>query len=425
MLVNLDPKTKNSLTHGPVLQGSGAVTTVSDKRSEDPANTLSQLAVQAVAKQSAESVGTKEDLLAAEKLAPEKKDAAIEARKDQSTFGSRLHWMVQHPGLDWIVNSTLSLIITFNLLPTKVGQSMINGMGYLMKPFSYVKSAVTGAHVNEADMKKLALSNGEVGLMLIAGTMVVPPMKWMDDAKDHFVAKANIWWDKLKGKEPNPIDKEIASSEHTEKKPWGKWLKARAAGVGGILLVNSAIETYNNKNPNNDLYQVAYGWGAKIHDRFPRVSKFISSIVANDQFFTPAKKDELIQKIQTKTNIVKHFESPNGFQREKAIFAEQFRLVWKELALTFVMMGMIAGFSVLFGKEKNDKKEAKENTPAIKNPTTMDDATAPETSEKQHHFVNQVTSKAPKQEALMRPQQGFEKHLDAQRDMQTAAGLQV
>lgn len=352
----------------------------------------------------------------------------ISGERPTSRFGSRLHWALQHPGFDWVVNSSLSLLITFNLKPTQFGKLLLKGAEKIMLPVTSISRGISELRykvISPDSARKLAESNGEILLMFIAGSLVVPAMRWMERIKTPFVGKANLWWDKLNGREPHQEDIDAAATPKA-KEPWGKWIKARVAGMGAILLVNSGIERWNQAYPKSDIYQVSYSWAKKLFDRFPNWSAEFANKVTTNTYEKATEdninaKAELVERFTTgdkKFFASKVSGTTNKVEEARVLFAEQVRIVWKEVALTFVMMGLVAMFANIFGKSDKTKEAptAAEKTTAPAEANKMTGVQQSATPEQTHttkklegskafHTLHKRERKDAVKETLQRPMQ--------------------
>lgn len=314
---------------------------------------------------------------------------------------SAINWV----GVNTLMNSSLSLWITFKALPTSAAQSAMSSMGkWIFKPTvlvtDKVKSLFGRSKLNglseaqkEFRINENARSTAEVVCMVIAGSLLLPIIKFVENHKNQWVDKIDGWL--------HPSHKQDDSSavvqQHEQPITWGKLLKARAIGLAGVFGTNHLMQTFNNSHPeslfNSDTTFTRIGnklfdkLPEKIRHRFVWVFSGFSNNSISVESIQPAMQlrafqnapDELKQVVselgQLRDGVLKNPDLhkhgyhtrklmlEKGFEKieprrqellskirshpefgpavEKAIFAEQTRLFGKELTLTLLITGIM------------------------------------------------------------------------------------
>lgn len=285
---------------------------------------------------------------------PDAKSAEIleNAPKRNVTFASNAFEGINSVGINYIANSSLSLGITYNVMPTKFGGKIVAGLGKAIEPivsgWGKLKGAVgiAGKQVSEAtralNIRESARSSAEILIMCIAGTVVLIPMKWLQDHKKQMIDKIDRLknpkyheYVKEKGLKPEPLPYE----EHDKKQGWGELLSARVVGIASVLGIDAVMQNFNNSRvaQNKGNFDTAeWKLGAWIYDKLPKpvTEKFVN-------FFSARKNSDLsgIQK-----PILERLKNTVGGDSKKMIFAEQTRFLSKELSLTAVLSAIMYVF---------------------------------------------------------------------------------
>lgn len=250
-------------------------------------------------------------------------------------------------GLGFVANSALSLFISYNVMPTEAAQNGIKKLSDGIKPVvggwgSFKKLIGIGKEIDHAThqlhINESARSMAEIIVMCIAGTLILAPMKWVEDSKKFFVDKIDKWKNPEYHEhcEKNAISPEPLPHENDEKKTWGRMLSARFAGVASVIGIDAALQNFNNKRQavgKGNLDTAEWKLGGFIFDKLPKKTseKFIN-------FFSAHKTSDLsgIQK-----PILERLEQTVGGNKNKMMFAEQTRLFSKEVSLTLIMSGIV------------------------------------------------------------------------------------
>lgn len=267
-----------------------------------------------------------------------------EAPERDTKFANNSFKALNYGGLNFVANSALSLGITYNVMPTKTAQKGIDKLANALKPivtgWGKLKSkAGIGKEISEAtralNLHESARSTAEILCMCIAGSIILIPMKWMNDHKKPIVDKIDRWknpeyhkYHKENNIAPTPLPHE----EKEEKQGWGKLLSARLVAMASVIGIDAVMQNFNNnrvaKNKGN-FDTAEWKLGSKIYDKLPTSvsEKFV-------RFFSARKTSDLsgIQK-----PILKRLEETVGTDRKRMLFSEQTRFLSKEISLTAIL----------------------------------------------------------------------------------------
>lgn len=365
---------------------------------------------------------------------------------DDRKFANKAFNALNYLGLGWIANSSLSLWITYNLLPTRAAQKGIDGLQKTFVPISTAVDKAKGAvglrtlkdkaraevmknnaHLSEEALEKMAAevqkshmleharSWAEILCMFIAGTTMIVPMKMMEDNKEWWVDKLDgLRHGKLNRSEDNP-----RLEDSHDKQTWGRLLKARVMGMAAVLGINSGMDVFNvaraSKGKGN-FDTAEWKMGAHLYDNMSdknreRVVGFFSRKGVEIDSIQPALQRKVMDTVNKDTpELIKHtarlgelhdvakermkeynakhkakqyelhemLTDAESAERaairnkiannpelkkatERAIFAEQTRLLSKEISLTLIMAGLVWAFSR--AKPKPEKKGADKKQP--------------------------------------------------------------
>ena len=147
----------------------------------------------------------KENALAASVAAapaPQEDCPPAPARNKESA--NKLFNRLNYFGLGFLANSSLSLWITYNVMPTKWAQARIDDLRQGLMPVARVwdktKGLVKGSQAKEINhalrqvhVAESARSMAEILCMCIAGCIVLVPMKLLEDHKKDIVDKIDRW----------------------------------------------------------------------------------------------------------------------------------------------------------------------------------------------------------------------------------------
>jgi hypothetical protein len=297
------------------------------------------------------------------------------APKRNLTFADNAFEGINSIGVNFLANSSLSLGITYNLMPTKAGEKLISGLGKAIEPvvsgWGKLKNTIgmSGKQISEAtrklNIRESARSSAEILIMCIAGTLILIPMKWLQDHKKSIVDKIDRWknpeyhkYIKEKGVEPELLPCE----EDDKKQGWGELLSARAVGIASVLGIDAVMQNFNNSRvaQNKGNFDTAeWKLGSWIYDKLPKpvTEKFVN--------FFSARKNSDLSGIQVP--ILERLRKTVGGDAKKMIFAEQTRFLSKELSLTAVLSAIMyviaktGAASSILGKlgMKEEKKQQK------------------------------------------------------------------
>ena len=342
-------------------------------------------------------------------------------------FANRIFNLLNYWGLGFVANSTLSLWITYNALPTEPAQQGIHWLKGRLRPVAIGwdklksmvgkgKFATLPEHVREIHIGESARSTAELICMAIAGTIMLFPMKWMENSKEWWLDKIDRWRnpDYYKYCADQNIDPKIARADTDEpKQTWGRLLTGRAVGLVSVLGIDAMIQMFNNKRFDQKKWNFdSAEWkaGAWIFDKLPEKAReivigFFSRKGISIEGINPLVQKRLLETLDApidlrsdasrlasmRENIRMHpsvvnasswterqriidvkeaeiLEERLGLLRtmektpslqnatKRAIFAEQSRLFTKEVSLTLIMAGLVFAVSktglVSWGLEK-------------------------------------------------------------------------
>ena len=256
-------------------------------------------------------------------------------------------------GLGFVANSSLSLWITYNVMPTKWAQARIDDLRGVLMPVAGVwdkakgminpkKAAQFNHAIREAHVGESARSMAEILCMCIAGCIVLVPMKLLEDHKKAIVNKI----DHIENPQyhqhclENHIKPEALPFEKEDKHlTWGNLLTARAAGVASVIGIDAAFQMFNNKRHDKgkwNLDTAEWKMGGKIYDALPeKVGKKFTD------FFTADKRANATSLDNIQPMLRKRLTDSVGHDSNRMMFAEQTRLFTKEVSLTLVMAGIV------------------------------------------------------------------------------------
>lgn len=250
-------------------------------------------------------------------------------------------------GLHWVGNSALSLWITYNIANKKPTQKFLHGLADAATPavngMEKIKSSIGLGNLNklskemrELHIKQSARSFTETAVMCFAGSIILFPVKWLEDHRTQFVDKVDGWIHPSNKNQP----KAATPVEEEHKETWGNLIRSRVLALFPIFAIDNRIQSFNNirasqNKPNLDTLE--WNMGAKLYDNMKPSTResFIN-------FFS--RKGISTDDIQP---LVKsHLEQTVGKNPGKMVFAEQTRMFSKEVSLTLIY----TGFLFLLGK---------------------------------------------------------------------------
>jgi len=307
-------------------------------------------------------------------------------------------------GLHMIFNSTVSLLIAYNLLPTKFAQRQIKALA--TSPFGHAADKIFSLPAKGIDavlkmggvkvekkvltetekmleMRHSARSSVETAFMCIAGFFALAPVKYMEDHRAEFLNSADNMF------HPGRSEAEKAAvalkPEDEPKETWGNLLRARFVALAAVFSVDRMQQHINNwmTYERGNIDTVAWKFGAKTFDNMnPKLREGIINFF-DRKHVGAAGVQEMIRaplldaidapkELRDATKKLKHMrdelkanyndvtfrenkkaeirifsekiEKNPAFKEDiqKVVFAEQSRLVLtKELWLTFVMSVVI------------------------------------------------------------------------------------
>ena len=246
-------------------------------------------------------------------------NVATHPKTDPKKSANRVFNIINYIGFGWIANSTLSLIITYNILPGDFAQQIIKGaeknlMLPIVKAWDSLKASVklgkafddlseAEKFIKNKSITNSARSMAEICCMFIAGCIVLIPMKVMEDHKKWWVDKFDqfIPGKKARDAKAAAIDaQQPEKSQEAEVEPkakrqtWGKLLAARVVGMAAVLGVDGTLQAFNNSRDAKGLGNLdtaEWKTGSWLYDKLP--TKFRDSLL---NFF--ARKNANVDSIQ-------------------------------------------------------------------------------------------------------------------------------
>jgi hypothetical protein len=301
-------------------------------------------------------------------------------------------------GFHVLFNSTVSLFIAYNLLPTKPAKATMDFMAKLAAPvqsmfskittplFKFVRgNAYTPLTEEEltAKIAHSARSRVETAFMCIAGFLALAPVKMLEDHRAEFMNFVDHVVHPFRSKAERKA-KEI-KPEETPKETWGNLIRARIVGLAVVFGADALQQRFNNflTYEKGNIDTAVWKWGAKTFDKMPERTrdKFVNFFTRKKIELSGIQSDmlphllrtidgheklhevgEQISKLQEQIKktpdkasqaqfkdkidtVMKNFHAENPelkSQVERAIFAEQSRLlITKELFLTLLISTVI------------------------------------------------------------------------------------
>lgn len=245
-------------------------------------------------------------------------------------------------GIGWLLNSTASLYITYNVLPTKGAQAAIgklkNGIHTVMS--NAIKLTNGGKTPTGGQLKYTgdkARSAAEILCMCISGTLLLVPMGLIARREETLAARFDRWWNKdFYDAHPEAVQESL-DKEKPKQDPvsWGQMGLARVAGIGTNLTVDQMIEAYNNHR---------HALGKSNFD----TAEWRIGNIAYDQL-SPDTRDRMINFFSRhkagidniQPSIQERLSHVVGHDPKRMVFAEQSRLFLKEFVLTLLLAGVV------------------------------------------------------------------------------------
>lgn len=322
----------------------------------------------------------------------------------EGTFGEKVVNTFNNYGLNWVGNSALSLLITYNVMPTKWGDRMKSGAGKVTTPlvngYYKLKSLVTGnGHkTNTKSIEASKRSAAEILCMAISGCIILPFMKYVDDHKREMVEWVNNKWPGSKptngtagnGTAGNGTADGVPPGEFQEEKQgWGKLLISRATALAAVLVGDQIVQGLNNTHPESRLNTDRASWklGGWLYEKLP--TKFTTWVV---DFVGRKGKGEI------QTELMPHMKNTlAGASQRKMVFAEQARLVQKDVGWTLALAMMMHAMSKInfMGNKDKDIPEALK-TPAQEkkaSPAPAEETYPPEEKAPKGQFTEKLAPK--------------------------------
>ncbi len=342
----------------------------------------------------------------------EQQEAAAEAvrAKDPSADdvkkngARRVFHLTNFLGLHMLFNSTVSVLIAYNLLPTKFAQKKIDwlakspmgqiadrvlslpskGVDSILKLFNGKKAARVLTEAEKVlESQHNARSSIETAFMCIAGFIALWPVKYLEDHRVGFINTVDNWLHPGRSK----AEKEAVALKQGDepRETWWNLLRARFIGLGAVFMVDRLQQHFNNWRTyeKGNVDTAAWKFGAKAYDKMNTkvrtwLVEFFARKNVNLKGLQPMIRTHLLRVIESPPELMAHNEEINALQTqikhtldksvqetlgkqidhlkdaftkqhphltssvERAVFAEQSRLLLtKELWLTAIMSTII------------------------------------------------------------------------------------
>lgn len=273
----------------------------------------------------------------------DKSPEEIEKLRHEKKGARRAFHAVNFLGLHMLFNSTTSLLICYNLIPTKFAQSAMNWMGnsFVGKAahsvFSLPGKAVdgilslggkSGSSKTMSEAEKLfearhsARSSIETMFMCIAGCVALWPVKYLEDHRVGFLNKVDNWLHPGRSEQEKKV---LALKPGEEpKETWGNLLRARVIGLTVVFSVDRLQQNFNNwrirlGKGNADTFAWKFGSDAyrkMNHGVREWLVNFFSRKNVNLKGLQPMIRTHLLQTIDSHPDLLAHNEEINTLQTQ-------------------------------------------------------------------------------------------------------------
>jgi hypothetical protein len=237
-------------------------------------------------------------------------------KKHDKPFARAMFHLTNFLGLHVIFNSTVSLFIAYNLLPTKAAKSAMTTMANIATPINAawmkyvsnpIRKMIQGPAFKELAKEEMAAkiahsarSRVETAFMCIAGFLALYPVKYLEDHRAQFLN----FFDNLvhPGRTQAEKDAVALKPEDEPKETWGNLIRARFVGLGVVFGVDALQQQFNNSLGYNkgNIDTNVWKWGAKTSDEMSKTSPGLRTWLVN--FFS--RKNITLSGIQTDINPV-------------------------------------------------------------------------------------------------------------------------
>jgi len=334
----------------------------------------------------------------ANEQAKEQTQEVAKPRHHNKPFAYAAFHLTNFLGFHVLFNSTASLFIAYNLLPTKPAKAAMDFIAKLATPMNAAVSKVTtpiAKFVRSSAYKELSKdeiaakiahssrSRVETAFMCIAGFLALWPVKILEDHRAGFMNFIDHVVHPFRSKEERKRQ-EIRPDE-TPKETWGNLIRARLVGLVAVFTADALQQRFNNflTYEKGNIDTAVWKWGAKASDEMPKkwrtklmeiftrkhitlsgiqsdmLPHLLRTIDGSPQLHKVgediAKLQEQIKKTPDKNvqeglkkeikTVMENFHKENPHLKtevERAIFAEQSRLlITKELFLTLLISTVI------------------------------------------------------------------------------------
>jgi hypothetical protein len=223
-------------------------------------------------------------------------------------------------GIHVIMNSALSLWLTYNLLPTKPAQKAMEWMTKISMPINEAIGKVTtplrkafqGAAFKEVSREEMlanvmhsSRSRVETAFMCIAGCIALFPVKWLEDGRHTFMnAVDNMLHPGRTQAEKNAA---ALTKEDVPKETWGNLIRARIVGLTAVFATDALQQRFNNwlTYDKGNVDTAVWKWSARASEK---MDTGLRSKIVN--FFS--RKNITLGGIQHKVrdDLLKTIDSP-------------------------------------------------------------------------------------------------------------------
>lgn len=260
--------------------------------------------------------------------------------------------LVNFGGIHFIANSTLSLFLTYNLLPTKYAKSAMSGVAKVFGPISAGIDAVTlpikkgwihlksgGKETFKAlskeerlfDLEHSARSRVETAFMCIAGCVALFPVKWLEDHRAGFISKVDNFLHP--GRSPEEKKAARLKTADEPKETWTNLIRARIVGLTAVFAADAAQQSWTNARHRQGKWSfdtITWEWGAKLYDKMnvklrTKFVDFFANHKVNLKSLQPMVRTDLLKTIKSPMEVMQHNEEINAIQNQMKTVSKEMR----------------------------------------------------------------------------------------------------
>lgn len=250
-------------------------------------------------------------------------------------------------GLHWVGNSALSLWITYNLASKEGTQKVLHTIARGITPvvhgwekakasiglngLSKLSKEMRAAHINQT-----ARSFTETAVMCLAGSIILVPVKKLEDHKTQIIDSIDgVIHPNREKPDASLVETKGGAQPEEHKETWTNLIRARVLALFPIFWLDNRIQAFNNTRSAQNLPNIdtaEWNMGAKLYDKMKPTTRerFIN-------FFS--RKG--ISKDSIQPLVIESLEKTVGSDTGRMIFAEQTRMFSKEVSLSLIYTGFL------------------------------------------------------------------------------------